>query len=72
MGARRTASVGSDQRFDGRLFDEQLRSLRERTRTISRKPPLDLRYTVFVLRLLWVVVVVPFLAGAACAFLMAR
>jgi len=64
--------VGSDQRFDGRLFEEQLRSLHVRTRKISRKPPLDLRYTVFVLRLLWVVVVVPFLAGAACAFLMAR
>ena len=64
--------MGYDQRFDGRLFDEQLRSLRERTRTISREPPLDLRYTVFVLRLLWVVVVVPFLAGAACALLMAR
>jgi hypothetical protein len=72
LGARRTASAGFDQRFDGRLFDEQLRSLRERTQTITRKPPPDLRYTVFVLRLLWVVVVVPFLAGAACAFLMAR
>ena len=72
MGARRTASAGFDQRFDGRLFDEQLRSLRERTGTIARKPPPDLRYTVFVLRLLWVVVVVPFLAGAACAFFMLR
>jgi hypothetical protein len=66
------ASSGFDQRFDGRLFDEQIRSLRNRTRTIARKPPPDLRYTVFVLRLLWVVVVVPFLAGAACALLMAR
>lgn len=56
--------------FDEGLFDEQLGSLRERTRTIARKPPPDLRYTVFMLRLLWVVVVVPFLAGAACAFLM--
>jgi hypothetical protein len=58
--------------FDEGLFDEQLRFLRERTRTIARKPPPDLRYTVFMLRLLWVVVVVPFLAGAACAFLMFR
>jgi hypothetical protein len=72
LGARRTASAGSDRGFDGRLFDKQLGSLRERTRTIARKPPPDLRYTVFMLRLLWVVVVVPFLAGAACAFLMAR
>jgi hypothetical protein len=70
MGARRSASTSFDQRFDERLFDEQLRSLRKRTRTIARKPPLDLKYTVFVLRLLWVVVVVPFLAGAACAFLL--
>ena len=31
--------------------------------------PHDLGYTVFLLRLLWVVVVVPFLTGAACAFL---
>jgi hypothetical protein len=72
MGARRSASTGFDQRFDERLFDKQLRSLRKRTQTITRKPPLDFRYTVFVLRLFWVVVVVPFLTGAACAFLMGR
>jgi hypothetical protein len=72
MGARRSASTRSDQQFDERLFDEQLRSLRKRTRAIARKPPLDIRYTVFVLRLLWVVVVVPFLTGAACAFLLSR
>ncbi len=72
MGARSSASMGFDQRFDERLFDEQLRSLRKRTQTIARKPPLDFRYTVFVLRLLWVVVVVPFLTGAACAFLLGR
>lgn len=72
MGARRMASSGFDQRFDGRLFDEQIRALRNQTRTIARKPPPDLRYTVFVLRLLWVVVVVPFLAGGACAFFMLR
>jgi hypothetical protein len=68
MGARRSASTGFDQRFDERLFAEQLRSLRKRTQMIARKPPLDFRYTLFVLRLLWVVVVVPFLTGAACAF----
>ena len=50
MGAKRMASSGFDQRFDGRLFDKQLRSLRERTRIIARKPPRDLRYTVFMLR----------------------
>ena len=72
MGARRMVSSGFDERFDGRLFDKQLRTLRERTRTISSKPPPDLRYTVFVMRLLWVVVVVPFLAGAGCAFFMLR
>jgi hypothetical protein len=72
MGARRSASTRFHQRFDEQLFDEQLRSLRKRTQTIARKPPLDFRYTVFVLRLLWVVVVVPFLTGAACAFFMGR
>jgi hypothetical protein len=34
--------------------------------------PHDLGYTVFLLRLLWVVVVLPFLTGAACAFLLSR
>ena len=72
MGARRSTSTGFDRRFDERLFDEQLRSLRTRTQMIARKPPQDFRYTLFVLRLLWVVVVVPFLTGAACAFLMGR
>ncbi len=72
MGARRSPSTRFHQRFDERLFDEQLRSLRKRTQMIARKPPLDFRYTVFVLRLLWIVVVVPFLTGAACAFLLGR
>jgi hypothetical protein len=72
MGARRSASTDFDQGFDERLFDEQLRTLRKRTQMIARKPPLDFKYTVFVLRLLWVVVVVPFLTGAACAFLLGR
>ncbi len=62
----------SDQRFDGRLFNEQRRSLRVRTRKISRQPPPDLRYTLFAVRLFWVVVVVPFLTGAAFALVMSR
>lgn len=66
MRVERWASTGN---FDEGLFDEQLLSLRERARIIAKKPPPDLRYTVFMLRLLWVVIVVPFLAGAACAFL---
>jgi hypothetical protein len=32
----------------------------------------DLKYTVFLLRLSWVVVILPFLTGAACAFLLSR
>jgi hypothetical protein len=67
---RRSVSAGFDQRFDEQLFNKQLWSLRMRSQMIARKPPLDLRYTVFVLRLLWVVAVVPFLAGAVCAFLL--
>jgi hypothetical protein len=70
MGLRRPASKG----FDEVLFEEQLRSLRVRTSKTTGKPPLDLKYTytVFVLRLLWAVVVVPFLAGAALALLLGR
>ena len=68
MGVRRSASA----RFDERLFEEQLWSLRQRSQRIAKVPPLDLTYTVFVLRLLWVAVVVPFLTGAACAFLLGR
>ena len=65
MGVRRPA------RFDERLFEEQLWYLRKRSERIARVPT-DLRYTFFVLRLLWVAVMVPFLAGAACAFLLGR
>lgn len=68
MGVRRSISA----RFDERLFEKQLWSLRERSQKISRMPPVDLTYTAFMLRLLWVAVVVPFLAGAACAFLLSR
>ena len=66
MGVRRSA------RFDERLFEEQLWHLHERSKRIARVPPPDLTYTVFVLRLLWVAVMVPFFAGAACAFLLGR
>jgi len=34
--------------------------------------PHDLRYTVFLLRLMWVVAALPFLTGAACAFFLSR
>ena len=61
-----------DRRFDERLFDSQLRSLRERSQEIAKRRTADLRYTVFVLRLLWAAVIVPFLAGAVCAFLLWR
>jgi len=69
--AERSASTGYDQRFDEPLFGEQLLSLRERSRPIAKRQP-DLKYTVFVLRLVWVTVMVPFLTGAACAFLLGR
>jgi hypothetical protein len=71
MDTQRSASTGYDQRFDERLFEEQLSSLRERSHAISQKQT-DLKYSVFAMRLLWVVVVVPFLTGAACAFLLGR
>ena len=60
------------QAFDEQLFEEQLWLLRKRTQRIAAKRPIDLTYTVFVLRLLWLVVVVPFLTGAACAFMLSR
>jgi hypothetical protein len=68
LGSRGSTFEGLDEA----LFEEQLRSLRERTRRIARGAPLDPRYTVFVLRLLWAVVVVPFLAGAALALVLGR
>ena len=71
MDAKRSASMDYDQRFDERLFGEQLSSLRERSQAIAKKR-LDLKYTVFVLRLVWVAVGVPFLTEAACAFLLGR
>ena len=71
MDAERSASTDFDQRFDERLFGEQLLYLRERSQVIAKRQ-LDLKYTVFVLRLVWVTVMVPFLTGVACAFLLGR
>ena len=64
IGVRRSA------RFDERLFEEQLWYLRKRSQRIARLPSANLKYTIFALRLLWVAVIVPFLAGAACAFVL--
>ena len=72
LGKERQMDVRGSARFDERLFEEQLWHLHKRSQRIARVPPTDLRYTVFVLRLLWVAVMVPFLAGAACAFLLGR
>ena len=66
MGVRRSA------RFDERLFEEQLWYLHKRSQRIARVPSANLKYTIFALRLLWVAVIVPFLAGAACAFVLGR
>ena len=68
---KRSPSVGNHPRFDERLFEVRLRSLRLRSRMLAEKPH-GLMYAVFLLRLSWVVVVVPFLTGAACAFLLSR
>ena len=72
MDARKSPSVGNHPRFDERLFEARLWSLRQRSRVLAEKPHDDLLYTVFLLRLMWVVVVLPFLTGAACAFLLSR
>jgi hypothetical protein len=68
---KRSPSVGNHLRFDERLFEARLWSLRRRSRMLAEKPH-GLMYTVFLLRLSWVVVVVPFLTGAACAFVLSR
>ena len=71
MDTQKSASTGYHPRFDERLFETRLWSLRRRSRMLAEKPR-SLMYTVFLLRLSWVVVVVPFLTGAACAFLLSR
>jgi hypothetical protein len=61
--------------FDERLFAARLWQLRRRVMRMSRAShpgyP-EYIYTAFMMRLLWVVVVVPFLTGAACAFILSR
>ncbi len=69
VGKERHIGMRRSARFDERLFEEQLWYLHKRSQRIARVPPPDLTYTVFVLRLLWVAVLVPFFAGAACALL---
>ena len=66
IGVRRSA------RFDERLFEEQLWHLHKRSQRIAGVPSANLKYTIFALRLFWVAVIVPFLAGAACAFVLGR
>lgn len=63
--------MGDHARFDERLFEARLWSLRRRSHMLAEKPH-DLRYTVFLLRLSWVVVILPFLTGIACAFVLSR
>jgi hypothetical protein len=53
--------------FDQRLFEKELRRLREVIERGGRKPPQDLSYTIFMLALLWLVVGAPFFAGALLA-----
>jgi len=69
MNTKGSSSVGDHPQFDEGLFEAQLWSLRRHNRMLAKKPH-DLRYTVFLLPLLWVAVVLPFLTGAACAFLL--
>ncbi len=70
FGKERHTGVRRSARFDERLFEEQLWHLHKRAQRIARVPSVDLKYTLFALRLLWVAVIVPFLAGAACAFVL--
>ena len=72
VGKERYKGVRRSARFDERLFEEQLWDLHKRSQRIARVPSANLTYTIFALRLLWVAVVVPFLAGAACAFVLGR
>jgi hypothetical protein len=58
--------------FDQRLFEKELRRLREVIERGGRKPPQDLSYTIFVLTLLGLWVVIPFFAGAVLALAINR
>ena len=70
VGKERHIGVRRSARFDERLFEEQLWHLHRRSQRIARLPSWDLKYTIFALRLLWVAVIVPFVAGAAFAFVL--
>ena len=72
VGKERDIGVRRSARFDERLFEEQLWSLHKLSQRIGWVQTVDLKYTLFALRLLWVAVIVPFVAGAACAFLLGR
>ncbi len=69
--ARESSSGRTQPRFDARLFEARLWTLRRRNRMLAEKRHV-LKYTGFLLRLSWVVVILPFLTGAACAFLLSR
>jgi hypothetical protein len=58
--------------FDEWMFEKELRTLRKVRERGARKPPQNLPYTVFMLAVLWVAAVVPFLTGAALAFVLSR
>ena len=72
VGNERPIGVKRSARFDERLFEEQLWYLHKRSQRIARGPSANLKYTIFALRLLWVAVIVPLLAGAACTFVLGR
>ena len=65
------AETGQPRRaeFDHKMFKKELQSLRAATERGAVDPPQDLSYTVLVLELLWLIVGVPFLAGALLAIL---
>jgi hypothetical protein len=56
--------------FDERMFEKELRLLREVIERGVRNPPQDLSYTILMLELLWLVVGVPVLTGALLFFLL--
>lgn len=58
--------------FDERMFENELRLLREVIERGARNPPQDLSYTILMLELLWLVVGVPVLTGALLFFLLGR
>jgi hypothetical protein len=58
--------------FDERMFEKELRLLREVIERGVRNPPQDLSYTILMLELLWLVVGVPVLTGALLFFLLGR